>query len=776
MDSSIRRNYKFGAFLLNAKERLLLRDGQPITLTPKAFDTLLLLVANAGHVLTKEEMLTQLWPDTFVEEANLTNNISLLRRVLGDDSEGQQFIKTVPRHGYRFVAAVKPVQSVADKESRAFPFTRSRPIIVSATIVITLLLVVIGVWISRTSLSRPAIATLPFRERDWILITSFENRTGEPLFEGTIESALERELSNSRFANVITHERIGDSLRLMKKPLDTKIDAAVGREICLRDGAIRALVTGRVDKFGTTYVMSVSLVDPFGDRTVAGTSEEATNQESLWPAIRRLSNWIRETLGEALPSIQQSSQALEKVTTPSLRALQLYSKAMALVNQWQASAAEQVLRQAITEDPAFASAHIMLAHMVRNQRKPAAEWRLPSQHALNLSERTSELERYFIEGSYYGMRGNYQKAVSAYEALVRNYPDNFWGRNNLGWNYFYVGRWQESVTEWAEAAELRPNDLRINRLAAWNLLQIDVERARRVAQRAAQAITPDMNGRHPYEVAWVQLFAVHDLWVRGELESAVSEIDRAAQTFVSQEGPEREAFIRNIGNWYLTFGQLSKAEEFFAKLPDTDEERNIYLAEVAHDTGDKRKFKNYLSRLKGLPKALLLARGGFTGESLKLLSEWKRSAGAIIESDRIFMRVVEGEIALSLGRRTEAISLLEEAVPATRWNSSATFFTESVSLAEALERQGDLQKAVEVFERASRQKGIAYENSGSTGRYWLKLQSRLAQLYRKLGRDPEAEKVEAELSKILAYADKEHPILLQMNSQRVQSSFKPVQL
>src|SRR6185436_2406676 len=125
-----------------------------------------------------------------------------------------------------------------------------------------------------------------------------------------------------------------------------------------RDGGIRALLTGRVERIGTTYVMSVSLVDPFRNQTVAGTTEEAANQEGLWPAIRRLSNWTRETLGERIADIQPGTEALERVTTPSLRALQLYTQAMALANQMQPGAAEQVLRQALGEDPEFASAHI----------------------------------------------------------------------------------------------------------------------------------------------------------------------------------------------------------------------------------------------------------------------------------------------------------------------------------------------------------------------------------------------------------------------------------
>ena len=103
MDSSANGSYEFGPFRLDSKERLLLRDGQVLTLTPKAFDTLLLLVENSRHVLTKEELMRSLWPDTFVEEANLTNNISILRKVLGETHNGQPYIQTVPRVGYRFV-------------------------------------------------------------------------------------------------------------------------------------------------------------------------------------------------------------------------------------------------------------------------------------------------------------------------------------------------------------------------------------------------------------------------------------------------------------------------------------------------------------------------------------------------------------------------------------------------------------------------------------------------------------------------------------------------
>jgi eukaryotic-like serine/threonine-protein kinase len=102
--------YEFGPFRLEPAERKLMRGNEMVTLTPKAFDTLLLLVRNSGHLLDKDDLISTLWPDTFVEEGSLSNNIFLLRRVLGEDPA---FIETVPKRGYRFVGAVRQLPGAA---------------------------------------------------------------------------------------------------------------------------------------------------------------------------------------------------------------------------------------------------------------------------------------------------------------------------------------------------------------------------------------------------------------------------------------------------------------------------------------------------------------------------------------------------------------------------------------------------------------------------------------------------------------------------------------
>jgi DNA-binding winged helix-turn-helix (wHTH) protein/TolB-like protein/Flp pilus assembly protein TadD len=102
--------YEFDNFRIDVAERSLLRHGTPVQLTPKAFDTLLVLVMRSGHLVEKDELLKEVWPDTFVEEATLAQNISTLRKVLGQDGSGHQYIETVPKRGYRFISSVRVMQ------------------------------------------------------------------------------------------------------------------------------------------------------------------------------------------------------------------------------------------------------------------------------------------------------------------------------------------------------------------------------------------------------------------------------------------------------------------------------------------------------------------------------------------------------------------------------------------------------------------------------------------------------------------------------------------
>src|SRR5215510_7087009 len=101
--------YEFGPFRLDTGERLLFCNGEEVSLTPKVFDLLLVLVENSGHIFEKDELMKAIWPDAVVEEANLTRNISTLRKALGENQDTRKYIETIPWRGYRFVASVREV-------------------------------------------------------------------------------------------------------------------------------------------------------------------------------------------------------------------------------------------------------------------------------------------------------------------------------------------------------------------------------------------------------------------------------------------------------------------------------------------------------------------------------------------------------------------------------------------------------------------------------------------------------------------------------------------
>src|ERR1700688_4738348 len=128
MRSLIRHLYRFGNYELQPAERLLFHEGRPVNLTPKAFDLLVFLVERSGHLCQKEELMKALWPDSFVEEGNLSVTVSSLRKVLGDDRGQQRYIKTVSKCGYRFAAPVNHVIQERPPEARIEELPREKTI------------------------------------------------------------------------------------------------------------------------------------------------------------------------------------------------------------------------------------------------------------------------------------------------------------------------------------------------------------------------------------------------------------------------------------------------------------------------------------------------------------------------------------------------------------------------------------------------------------------------------------------------------------------------
>ena len=625
--------------------------------------------------------------------------------------------------------------------------------------------VTVAVVVALSTASRPAsVPPLEFTERDWVLVTDFENRTGEAVLEGTLKGALTRELSNSQFVNVVPPERVGDVLRLMRQPVDAPLDRERGLEVALRDGGIRAVLAGRVEKLDSTYLLSAFIVNPTTGVTMASVSREAEGERALVAEIRQLSNGVREMLGEALPDIAETDQQLAQVTTPSLRALQLYSQADAVIAGRGGPngevIAEELLKRAVTEDPDFASAYIHLAHAVRNQRRPPEEYRPFAERAFALAETTSDRERYFILGSYHSMFDRVEESIAAYETLVLLHPDHYWGTNNLAISYQRAGRDEEAGTFMFRRADLRPQNLRVNASSALIAIQrgVDIGVAMPYVQRVrtlAGAETPP--GRLPPPTAvWLRFFPAYEHLLAGKAERALAVVGRLADDSSAQPEAMREWSVTRAVMAYVALGTLDAAEAM-ARHMSNEALRQDQLSDIAWARGDRQAAKTHGQHGTPMRRVVTLPLVG----ELRWARAFLADPSSVRMPPQLYERVtpiVRGQVALAERDTAAAIELLQDGLGPLRGNPSL-YLVGSESLADAWEKRGDMEQAVRVLAAASHMRDRVYFGGINAMTAWQRIEAERARLLRKLDRDDEAAPIEAKLLKLLAVADENHQIL-----------------
>jgi tetratricopeptide (TPR) repeat protein len=652
------------------------------------------------------------------------------------------------------------------------PSSRRRLLVASAVI---LTLISLGVALVSLSIARQRDKTMTdvsSAARKWILVTAFENRSGDPVLDGTIEYALERELTDSTSFPVVPRERIQDVLLLMKRPPDTHIDANIGRDVAVRDGDIHALLNGRIQRLGSRYVIHADLTEPRSGVAIASVSEEAASAEQILPAVRRLAGQLRRKLGEELATIRSSQARLERVTTPSLRALQLFSKADSLVAYRDNAAAAELLEQAIAADPSFASAHMHFAWALRNLERSDAEFAPHARRAFELADTTTERERYFIRGSYFQMLGRFDEAIASYKALLQIDPDHFWAINNLEHILtLYSPRYEEAVPYAVHRARLRPNDLYANWRAA-QALGIWSDRPNEAIRYVRQglalvdqhlsltAVRPELQQD---AAVWIEFYPLHQAWLKGEILPMAEQLEARAADLESLPSDRHDAVAVQIGTLYLAIGRLQAAEAVFATLinPGRREGALLDLALARQDESEivpRLRRRSAVMHRGSTATALELVHRGLATEARMIVARLRDprqpSAGGrpVLEPH---LRAVEAALALHEGTADRAIPLLENSVRQLRPTGETTYFLAAQTLARAWLERGDPERARAVLTDAFRQKRRTYPFSK---RAWMAVSYELAQLHREAGRRADAEAIEQELAAMLRLADDDHPL------------------
>jgi tetratricopeptide (TPR) repeat protein len=609
-----------------------------------------------------------------------------------------------------------------------------------------------------------------------VLVTPFENRTDELLVGRQVDAALARELTSSGFVNLVPAARVDDVLRLMERPSGPPLTPAIAREVALRDGGIRAVIFGSIEKTDAGFMLTAGVLDPASNVQVIERQQEVRNV-AIVAGVRNLSNALRASFGEARGRIRESNQQLEAVTTPSLQALTLYSESFRLGTQRDARSwegAHALVTQALELDPEFPAARIWLAWSYSRQNR-LAEARAQAKLAFDGAARATEWEQHWIRGSYHYICDDYAAAALEYEALLRLRPDDFWGVWNLSVAYTRLGRLTDAVNLVTAVSTTRPHDL----IAQGWAVNAHIGAGHRAgATPYVRRIADLVNGRDDDERAqYWPLTALHDAHLAIERHDAVTAadlLDRATSDLL-----QAKPLLRLHGGWslalaYLGIGRVKEARRAAALIPH-DEFRRVLVARIALAAGAVRETRETLrqftierffstspdfARTAVQMSLWTMLKAGLADETERQLAAWQ--GAAVPQPLPHQVEALRARIARLRGAEVEAERGLRAALS---WVglSALNIVRYSEPLADILRQRGDLIGEQAVLERAinlsTRFADTPYDVS-------LPMRLRLAAILRQLGDITSAERIEDELSRVLALADPGFPPLVALERQR----------
>ena len=560
----VKEIYEFGPFRVDPARETLLRAGEPVPLTPKTFQILLVLLRNSREVVTKDDLMKNVWPDTFVEEANLSRNIFMLRKALGETAHDHRYIVTVPGRGYRLaesvnlipeqdfslVAASHSVVQVRVKETK--PWWG----VVAAAVVLSM--VSVGWWwIShrRSYLS----------ERDTVVLADFVNSTGDPVFDGTLRQGMAVQLEQSPFLSLVSEERIQHTVHLMGQPGNMPLIGPVAREVCERTGSA-VVLDGSISSLGDRYVLGLRATNCRSGEVLDEEQEQVAKKENVLDSLGQMAARFRTRIGESRASLREHDTPLVEATTPSLDAWKAYSSGWQVLFSTGSAAALPLFQRATEIDPKFAMGYAMIGRLYGDMGESVLSAE-NTRKAYELRDRANDSERFFISASNdLLVTGNLEKAQQTCELWAQAYPRDarphgllasvLWslgnypgvvdesaksilldpdftpGYVNLSYGYLFLNRLPEAAQPIQRAAERKldmPELLILRYQIAF--LKADTKEMARVATMGQERVGADdwLTGQQAYTAGY-----------SGHLQQA-SVLSRRAASLAQQEGQRERA-------------------------------------------------------------------------------------------------------------------------------------------------------------------------------------------------------------------------------------------
>jgi serine/threonine protein kinase/tetratricopeptide (TPR) repeat protein len=301
-----------------------------------------------------------------------------------------------------------------------------------------------------------ARSTPRLTEKDSIVLAEFTNTTGDPVFDGTLRQGLSSQLEQSPFLNLLSDERIAQTLTLMSQPKDARLTHELGRAVCQRT-ASAATIEGSVSALGSEYVVGLRAVNCRNGDLLATEQATARRKEQVLKALAEVATKLRGKLGESLNSVQKYDAPAENVTTPSLEALQAYTlgyHAEMVKNDY--AAAIPFFQRAVSLDPNFAMAYARLGSSYGNLGETARSAENARQ-AYELRQRVSEREKFYIASHYENyVAGDLESARKTCELWAQTYPRDDIPPGSLGVIYGTLGDYAKSLAAAQQSLTLNP--------------------------------------------------------------------------------------------------------------------------------------------------------------------------------------------------------------------------------------------------------------------------------------------------------------------------------
>jgi eukaryotic-like serine/threonine-protein kinase len=449
----------FKAFRLDMANHVLWRNEDRVPVPPKGFDVLAYLVEHAGRVVKQDEILEALWPETYVNPEILRKYILEIRKTLGDRSDKPEYIETLPKRGYRFIAPVTdesaaeppdlPMTAQVDLQPAAKSTRFGWMAVTGATVVVGL---AVGAWLSS---SRKAHG---LTDNDTVILADFANSTGDFVFDDTLKEALAVDLGQSPFMNILSEAQVRQTLRQMTRSPGERLTRDLAREVCLRAGS-KAYLAGSIAALGTQYVIGLEAQNCANGDVLAREQVTATSKEQVLPALGQAAAKLRNEVGESLSSVQKFDVPLSHATTSSLEALKALALASKASREKGAVEGLPFQKNALEVDPNFALAYndLGISYANLNQPQLAAE---SLKRAFDLRDRVTEYEKFAITANYYRMvTGELERSNQTYEQWIQVYPHRSSAYGHLGSAYMILGQYEKAATETREYVHLEPTSV-----------------------------------------------------------------------------------------------------------------------------------------------------------------------------------------------------------------------------------------------------------------------------------------------------------------------------